>query len=257
LLPHLEQTALHSAYNFSRRWDKQRDHIVDQVIPVFVCPSASHDNPYTVAGLEVFFDVGNTFGLSDFIFCKGVFDGWCLYPSIVPKDERGMFDASFLGGKTSFTVRASQITDGLSNTLAMGEGACGWPVCAGVDCSHDSGSISANAWAGQPNFADVAQHGLLMTSTFGSTIEPLNKRPVTQTVVDAVPGNAAGVFTCACSTDWNQTGRKTAKGQTSGFRSDHPGGAQFLYADGSVQFVQESVDLAVYRQQSTIQGKDE
>jgi prepilin-type processing-associated H-X9-DG protein len=36
-----------------------------------------------------------------------------------------------------------------------------------------------------------------------------------------------------------------------GFRSLHPGGAQFVFADGSVQFVQDSVDHKVYRAAAT------
>jgi prepilin-type N-terminal cleavage/methylation domain-containing protein/prepilin-type processing-associated H-X9-DG protein len=39
-----------------------------------------------------------------------------------------------------------------------------------------------------------------------------------------------------------------------GFRSMHPGGAQFALADGSVQFVQDSIDHLVYRAMSTRKG---
>jgi prepilin-type N-terminal cleavage/methylation domain-containing protein/prepilin-type processing-associated H-X9-DG protein len=39
-----------------------------------------------------------------------------------------------------------------------------------------------------------------------------------------------------------------------GFRSLHPGGAQFVMADGSVQFVQDSIDHAVYRAAATRNG---
>jgi prepilin-type N-terminal cleavage/methylation domain-containing protein/prepilin-type processing-associated H-X9-DG protein len=39
-----------------------------------------------------------------------------------------------------------------------------------------------------------------------------------------------------------------------GFRSLHPGGAQFAMADGSVQFVQESIDHKTYRGLSTRNG---
>ncbi|MHC5538194.1 DUF1559 family PulG-like putative transporter [Singulisphaera rosea] len=36
-----------------------------------------------------------------------------------------------------------------------------------------------------------------------------------------------------------------------GFRSQHPGGAHFLFGDGSVQFLKETIDLATYRALAT------
>ena len=38
------------------------------------------------------------------------------------------------------------------------------------------------------------------------------------------------------------------------FASRHPGGAQFAYADGHVEFVDESIDFDTYQQLSTIDG---
>jgi prepilin-type processing-associated H-X9-DG protein len=32
-----------------------------------------------------------------------------------------------------------------------------------------------------------------------------------------------------------------------GFRSNHPGGAQFLFVDGSVQFLPETIDYMTYQ----------
>jgi prepilin-type processing-associated H-X9-DG protein len=40
------------------------------------------------------------------------------------------------------------------------------------------------------------------------------------------------------------------------FRSLHPGGAQFALADGSVQFVNESVDHKTYRAMATRNGQE-
>ncbi len=42
--------------------------------------------------------------------------------------------------------------------------------------------------------------------------------------------------------------------ETRGFKSMHPGGAQFVMADGSVQFVNESIDSAAYRASATRDG---
>ncbi len=39
-----------------------------------------------------------------------------------------------------------------------------------------------------------------------------------------------------------------------GFRSRHPGGVQFAYADGSVHFISDSIELGVYRALATISG---
>jgi prepilin-type N-terminal cleavage/methylation domain-containing protein/prepilin-type processing-associated H-X9-DG protein len=41
---------------------------------------------------------------------------------------------------------------------------------------------------------------------------------------------------------------------TFGFRSRHPGGLYFAFADGSVHFIQEKIDLPTYRGLATIQG---
>jgi prepilin-type processing-associated H-X9-DG protein len=39
-----------------------------------------------------------------------------------------------------------------------------------------------------------------------------------------------------------------------GFRSYHPGGLQFAFADGSVHFVGETISMTVYRAMATISG---
>jgi prepilin-type processing-associated H-X9-DG protein len=40
------------------------------------------------------------------------------------------------------------------------------------------------------------------------------------------------------------------------FRSRHPGGLQFAYADGSVHFISDSIPLQTYRALATIKGNE-
>ena len=41
-----------------------------------------------------------------------------------------------------------------------------------------------------------------------------------------------------------------------GFGSAHPGGCQFGFGDGSVRFVQDTIDLNTYRNLSSINGSE-
>ena len=40
------------------------------------------------------------------------------------------------------------------------------------------------------------------------------------------------------------------------FNSDHPGGAQFCYADGSVHFLDEAIDFTLYQDLATKDGDE-
>jgi len=77
-------------------------------------------------------------------------------------------------------------------------------------------------------------------STLGSTMEAMNKRPVTNTMIVIASGTD-----CRSSADGGPH-------MTSNFRSDHPDGAHYLLCDVSVHFMAEDVELALYRRLSTI-----
>jgi prepilin-type processing-associated H-X9-DG protein len=85
------------------------------------------------------------------------------------------------------------------------------------------------------------------------TLVPINKWPPSQALHD--DGNATG---CAKS----QPGAPGTMGSNMGggthmapnFRSDHATGANFLYADTSVHFLQETIDLLLYQKMSTMAG---
>jgi prepilin-type N-terminal cleavage/methylation domain-containing protein len=300
LLPHIEKGALASLYDSRRPWYDQRPELYSTPISTFVCPAASHDNPardpyltdVVVPRFAGHFVTAinwpTALAVTDYVFCKGVNDSWCYAPGAtvsldevralvasggrVPlaREERGMFDLSLpqetpLVG-ASFACRAAMIGDGLSNTIAMGEGACGpnWLLC--LDTAPAGQGCPAGAAVRDPRDASVAVGAYQfwfasplqgtgdkgpLAGIFATTLEPLNKNPVTHTTF-RVRNNLA--TDCRASVDWAGLGIEPGQHRVSNFRSDHAGGANFLTADAGVRFVQEQVDLHVYRSASTIDG---
>jgi prepilin-type N-terminal cleavage/methylation domain-containing protein/prepilin-type processing-associated H-X9-DG protein len=253
LLPYLEEAALHIVYDPNIQWKDQPAEVAAIPIPIFVCPSNSIGNPVTHPQLTLI-GYQPTYGITSYLYSKGSTDAWCLRPlgrhrldpGIVPAEERGMFDINF-------SVRPEQVLDGLSKTIAMGEGAGGaeWLICHGSGCTtpefdrEGNPSLAAIGWIiGEPNNDVLYGKGLVATSIYGCTMERLNKRPVTDTYASLLDmGN------CASSA---HGGRHS----TSNFRSDHPSGGNFMFADGSVQFINDSIDMRSYRHLSTIHAGD-
>jgi prepilin-type processing-associated H-X9-DG protein/prepilin-type N-terminal cleavage/methylation domain-containing protein len=296
LLPYLDEGGLYGQYDQSKGWWSQRDEVVAAVVPVFICPSNGGDNPLNDLLLNLLFNASGTatfkaFGATNYVGCKGVTDAWCLVhnnqalppgTSTMPWTERGMFDINW-------NVNVRRITDGTSLTIAMGEGASGpdWPLTSypspppntpgtsGISYS-DTGQIRdlriqapyINAQgqisiAEQPWVAPVMPWktlnttGLFMSAIGACTLEPINKKPVTQAQCDD-----SHTSTCDKSGP-SAPGTRTGRGYTptnggyhltSNFRSDHPGGCNFLFADGHVTFISESIGMLVLQQLSTIAG---
>lgn len=108
----------------------------------------------------------------------------------------------------SYAARMAEITDGTSNVIVMGEIR---PACGD---HHRGGWMNANAlWT--------------------ATTAPINY----PTCPDEPPGFPG---TDGCNADGNW--------QTSqGFKSLHPGGAQFVFVDGSGHFLSETIDYRTYQ----------
>jgi len=243
LLPYLEAANAAALYDFSRSWREQSPSVARLVLPGLLCPSSDHHQPQVdslLGPLVLNLPTGDTYGVTHYLYSRGAHDAWC-WPLVVDDDRQGVFDYQH-------GAALREITDGSSKTIAMGEGASNPSVCLGTGCSEpfNIGLGEKPAWqvwiSGETNYDIVVAAGYIATSIYGSTIEPLNKWPVTATTL-----TVAGSMDCRSSTEG---GPHT----TSGFRSVHPGGGWFLFADGSVQFLEETVELAVYRALSTIAG---
>jgi prepilin-type processing-associated H-X9-DG protein len=86
--------------------------------------------------------------------------------------------------------------------------------------------------------------GFRFSGNWGSTREPINKTPVTDSFYK-LSNNA--FFDCRASTEGGPH-------WVPNFRSFHPGGAGFLFCDGSVSFLNQNIAMPTYRGLSTIRG---
>jgi prepilin-type N-terminal cleavage/methylation domain-containing protein/prepilin-type processing-associated H-X9-DG protein len=258
LLPFLEEKGIFSRYLPEKVWYLQSAEIAQAVIPVLNCPTTDHPNPLvdkvlgTVA-TAIQSPIGDTFATTDYVFSKGVNDSFCDDPASIPANERGMFDYNFRN-------RVSRVTDGTNHTICMGEGAGGrnWQLCKDPGCQMPDLPKPLDKYTSEPYYARQFWIGagnverlqqLFYWSAaghFACTLENLNKKPVTQFLFS----NTYGTLECKGTLS---IGSKNQH-RVPNFRSDHPGGGNFLFADGHVQFLLETIDPDVYRALSTIAG---
>jgi prepilin-type processing-associated H-X9-DG protein len=158
-------------------------------------------------------------------------------------------DGIFYGNKP---VKLSAITDGTSNTLAVGETSRFQP---------DMDNIF-NSWS----------RALWFSSSFPNSTRPQgNASTVPKMNAPFLVGDLNGWTGSLAPTGevngwlFLQSGQDYRKLGQFGFRSKHPSGANFLFCDGSVHFLKESIDMGspnftppisigVYRQLSTRSG---
>ena len=237
-LPFIEQGSLQDLYDFNQPWERQTPLVASTAIESYYCPSNAGEqvvNDTNVGTLLASFGatVGTSFGVTTYRLCKGAHGEWSNAPN-ANSALSGMFD---LGMKVSFR----DILDGTSNTFAVGEGASGArrDLCAGVGCLTPTETFSAIGWIVPQPLADAA--GLVRSSIYAGTVEPLNKIPTTSTNL------AEADFASSAPGGGDTVGN---------FSSYHPGGANFAMADGSVRFVGETIDMVIYRAISTKAGRE-
>lgn len=255
LLPFLEQDNTRRLYRFDRPWfDAANANAVAVEVPIFFCPGNRSSGSIELAAIAVEWStkLPPRAAACDYAFSRGANGALHRNWQKTPLEVRGVF--GIRGPDELQGTRILEIADGTSSTLAMGDAAGGSPVflirslanptlpaltSAGQTAlAEQSWSAAGITDAAHPWYASVfavtAQYGL----PGDPRDEPMNRRPVTPTVYGNDPkgDNAKG---------WDSI---------SGFRSRHPGGCNFLFCDGGVRFLHESIQPAAYRALSTYAG---
>lgn len=221
LLPFLEQQQLYNYFDFSMGGTDNQSfpagvnggiRLGGVQVPSYSCPS---DNvrptgtvPTQVMAPNYYPNMGPCAAISNNGGCScPLFSTFQSYSRVGTNANRPA--GPFTRNGWNFMCRMSDVEDGLSNTIFVGENR---PQCSG----HVSLAWSnSNKWGG---FTQI----------------PINF-DTCRTLAEAT---AQGKTPCNANCNWNAE---------VGFRSRHPGGAQFAMGDGSVQFLSETIDMRMYQ----------
>ncbi len=220
LLPFLEQQPLYNQFDFkntsgvtvdSQTLPGSTQLIQYNIPPVYVCPSDNSQRIVNNRATHCYAaSIGpTTHGNNSACSCSE----WTSWNQYAPSPWGGVYgygpDAKFAGPFFRYPVatRMTDCTDGLSSTIYFGEVR---PQCS----IHQS-----QGWA-------TSNNGQGLTST----IVPIN--------YDSCSQAAAAGENCDKYCNWSTE---------LGFKSRHPGGANFCLGDGSVHFLSETIDHWLYQ----------
>jgi prepilin-type N-terminal cleavage/methylation domain-containing protein/prepilin-type processing-associated H-X9-DG protein len=219
--------------NLQRKWDADDyrknigeglDATAAQIVPALICPSDALPQPVHHLVLDGDYAwMTGLYGLSSYGGSGGSrsFGG----TDTPPPAEDGVF---FIKSR----VRMADISDGSSKTLLLGERSHHDPEYDRLTAELDPAMgplASFGAWAAAYN-SNTAQADVLLSAAV-----PLNYR----------------VPTGSGEQDWTWVENRLCA-----YGSEHPGGANFALADGSVQFIADSITFETLQALSTREGEE-
>ncbi|MCA9032920.1 MAG: DUF1559 domain-containing protein [Planctomycetaceae bacterium] len=216
LLPHLEQSNLHTEGGIPEKTLRESG-IADRQVAVFLCPSDPHSN----TGPRL--DAGN------------------------------MYEVDFAVGQTNYKgVCGSNWGADISQGWSATDSGTRWPNPSRTGSfdglNEGDGLFSRVDWK-RPRSKDRIIDGTSSTMMLGEAL------PKYDTYCSWPYANNVH-STCAIPPNIKDDTNPQDWPNTQSFRSEHVGGLHFAFADGSVHFINESIDLTVYRSLATIAGNE-
>ncbi len=241
LLPHLEQAALSTRFDMTRRVYFQTSDPQAESIPLLECPSEGHARtPYSYWN-----------NLSHKAFAKG---NYAAYASPFHVDLQMLYRGAFIAGGQPLAA----IADGSVNTLAIAEvrtldreddwrgvWAAPWTGATLLAFDmHPAGTHLEDGGAGEPYAAATNAPYVASPHSVGKTQSPNCQGPNRDTIPRCEDGRpldhaaeAAGMPCMASKAEPGLTGHDSAAP-----RSLHPGGVNGAHLDGHVEFLTNEID---------------
>ena len=256
ILPQLEQNNIYNAFNFNASvavgppygtyygWSLAAQSTAHAtLISTFLCPSNRAQGQFgmTSSGWTI-----NTAAVTDYIFNGGA-DNFVSTP-FLNSGSRGF------AGIDNF-VRLAEVTDGLSQTFAMGEGIGGNDGNPFIAVGFGANRVCTR----RDQYADAKNYDNFAFMAYGRR-RNWNTDYIVGGIIGKTTdrlGNFYKLNDCgyASSTDYFSGPATADNGQTlPNFRGRHPGGVNFLFGDGSVRFIKNSINPQAYMALSTIAG---
>ncbi|WP_435022395.1 DUF1559 domain-containing protein [Tundrisphaera sp. TA3] len=248
IMSYLEQGSVYSSINFTRGWNSSFQNTAwSTQIAAYTCPSdtpAKQSDPGYVQYVQTSYAPVRG-GTENIVF------SWGSGAAAPNSDRCGAIDGEGVFGE-SISYKIRDISDGTSNTLAIGETSRFRDEVAGP---FNIGNV-LNYWGGPgtPGYTNDTR-----ISGGAYTVPKINAKP------SKTDGSASAINACGGPFSSPQYGNSIGWGRPNsgcqdlgqfGFRSNHPGGANFVFCDGSVKFLKETINWTTYQALGTRAGEE-
>jgi len=242
-LPYMEAGNQFNSINFSRPYNSVTQFTAFRLkIGTIICPDDSQNVDLTNSGFIVTMQTsyGAMRGLSENIW-------WSWGTGVgAPNDSRcGPIDGEGVFGP-NLAFKVADVRDGTSNTIFAGEQSrfTNEPQNSPFNFGNVVGAFGGPDWV-----SGTVWKGDVRPTASGYAVVKINSKaftglpPQTGSMGDCFAGNPFGTPQYGNPPGWINT--CTTLGQF-GFRSNHPGGANFLLGDGTVHFLKDTIDPRAY-----------